>query len=133
MKIHQARRLLRLAAFLKRLKPHQFNIYNWKSFCGTNACVLGWACQIPAFNKLGLTIGRPGETDACRTPRYKHFFGGEAGEVFFGLTYKEKSSLFFAHGYTKSDNPQPVTVARVVKRINKIVKSHFPELLMEHA
>lgn len=66
MKLIHARRILRLAKQMDRVKRSEFDISTWKSEtvpvrkgqetpeCGTTCCVLGWACNMPVFRRIGL-------------------------------------------------------------------------------
>ncbi len=59
-------RLLRLADFLDTLPPSKFNYGTWadtltpEGTCGTTACALGWAAQMPEFRELGLCLVNSG-------------------------------------------------------------------------
>lgn len=60
-----AERLLVLAAFLETVPPHRWDFSsivgaNWQGktdlSCGTTACALGWATQIPELNEAGMRL-----------------------------------------------------------------------------
>jgi hypothetical protein len=60
-KIH-ARRLLKLADFLRTVPQREFDMGEWHkgsesgSVCKTVACAAGWACSIPSFRRAGLRL-----------------------------------------------------------------------------
>jgi len=65
--------------------------------CGTIACMLGWACEVPEFQAAGLRMEHyPGYGDAFPTLDQK--FGYEAGAAFFGLDYADSAMLFCGRG-----------------------------------
>lgn len=60
-----AKRLLKLAEFLKTVPAKRFDYNSWVGedwkgspdlSCGTTACALGWATQVPAFKRAGLYL-----------------------------------------------------------------------------
>ena len=112
------RRLLTLAALLKKLPPRRFTMRKWVGWdwsgdptlsCGTSACALGWATTIPSLRRLGLRLDLG---EGCVVLRRKRrdavvaYFDGYktiASEL-FGLTDVEADKLFMPHrGY---DNPK---------------------------
>jgi hypothetical protein len=57
-----AKRLLKLADFLRTVPQREFNMCEWYSrvkegeVCKTAACAAGWACSIPSFRRAGLRL-----------------------------------------------------------------------------
>lgn len=51
-------RLLTLANWLDRVDPERFCMSTWasKHECGTTACAMGHACDVPEFKALGLKL-----------------------------------------------------------------------------
>ena len=122
-----ARRLLKLAKFLKTIPDEKFDIGIWKTErkCGTVCCAVGWATNIPEFNRLGLISikhnfdvfdyriqFRPkNKSEDARIKRLKRVSddfgfmvgdgGYEAGMMFFGLNDEQFTRLFMPEGYTK--------------------------------
>lgn len=113
------RRLLMLARFLEKLKKGRFYYGNWTGedwkgnpdlSCGTSACAMGWAAAMPAFVKLGLTIG----TDGVPVDTKNDAYGERAGCRVFGLTDNEANALFVGN-----------------RLIDYKHKSFFPKVLLE--
>lgn len=118
------KRLLLLADYLENLPRNvSFNMAVWgahdashepdeHNFCGTAACALGHATQIPQFKKAGLTakwreLSNPVSlriySDNAKLPvKYAMdvYFGEEEGEEagakFFGLSHSEANNIFLA-------------------------------------
>jgi hypothetical protein len=131
------RRLLKLADFLEtKVPPTRFNFnrwvgYDWKGAddisCGTSACALGWATQMPEFRKLGLRLvlteeniggvqlskGRGG-----RRPRAAGPLSMRAAMRLFGLTNKQAEYLFVPHISEGGPGAEatPVVVANHIRR-----------------
>jgi hypothetical protein len=154
MKKFHARRLLKLAAFLEKVKRRQFDIRRWcaEDACGTVACVGGWAGLMPAFRRLGFKSGT-GQGIEFR-PRAKadksyvqevhnqerkgypsmpsraarQFYGFQACERFFGV-WRMGLSLFSTGGY---DQGPAVTPREAAKRLRHVVKQYHPEVYREY-
>ena len=119
-----AKRLLKLADHLDTVRPKAFDMRVWKSDCGTTACALGHACDIPSFRRLGLKI-------EIETVIYsdglvghdQHFvmYGGnegyDAADALFGITRSESWCLF--SNQRKGEKTETPTM--VAKRIRKFV------------
>lgn len=115
------RRLLKLAAFLRTLPRRRFDYTNWvgidwkgaKDFsCGTTACALGWATTMPAFQRLGLRMGR-------RDQWPKLYRNGNLDTItdrLFGAGTKE---LFIPRTLAEHD----ATAKHVAKKIERFVAS----------
>jgi hypothetical protein len=150
MQKFQAARLMKLAAHLATVPKKEFDMENWYNKvegekvaeCGTVACALGIACQIPSFKAAGLKLIVSGHVfdleddngniieraEYHGTPVYGKLEGCEAGEAFFGLTDIEGAELFLPEYYNIYKN-RKVTPSQVIKKIKTIVKSKYPELL----
>jgi hypothetical protein len=80
-KLH-AKRLLRLADFLRTVPARQFNMSYWfdqkkgSDVCKTAACACGWACSIPSFRKAGLRLELHEDTDGDEKGRTATFVSG---------------------------------------------------------
>jgi hypothetical protein len=121
-----------------------------ESSCGTAGCAMGWAGMIPEFRRAGLkakfengyssgivelvpttALDKKTRDDVLSrglaTWRWnddhlpEHWFGDNAGEVFFGLTQAEAERLFFPA-------PGHETPKQVARNIRKVVKEHYPDL-----
>jgi len=117
------RRLLKLAAFLRTVKPSRFNYNHWvgddwkgdpKLSCGTSACALGWATTMPLFRRLGLYL-TPG-----MQPRLGRSTAGPfaAARVLFRLRPADSYDLFLP----SSDAEENATPKQVAKKIEAFVK-----------
>lgn len=114
------KRLLKLAEFLETKVPRkEFDMTCFsrgpKPGCGTAACALGWATQIPSFKRLGLKlVGK-------RSPFYQPDYNGnrnfKAGEVFFDITHHMSLLLFNYESYPL----YRATPKQVAKRIRQLV------------
>lgn len=101
--------------------------------CHTTACALGWAAQMPYFNKKGLTVGWgrgafkdgvPVEPDTEYSARISLKGHGEIGEIniaeqFFGLTYDEAMFVF-------GDQGPHETPKQAAKVIRALVAGNYP-------
>lgn len=149
MKKFHAKRLLKLAEKLESVPAKKFDMTTWKTetykgerLCGTAACALGWACEIPEFRKAGLRakLDYTDESEEGKlqldyrvTCPSKNAIGGVAenrfaGEEFFGLTPGEAYTLFMPETYfgTVAGN---ITRRMVAKRIHELVRKYHPDLL----
>jgi hypothetical protein len=126
-------RLLKLADFLERVDPSNFNWNFWASKqcvakaaahgdpqrprCGTTACALGWAGMMPEFQALGL-VTDPKSDDVSLNGV---FGAGRAAETFFGLDNYQTSAIFGGAfgGSEPSRNPKYVAC-----KIRKMVKEY---------
>jgi hypothetical protein len=120
----QAKRLLKLADFLEDIPRKHFDMGQYASKdpngkgkfkCGTTACALGWATQIPAFRKLGFKMNSKGHP-VFADQDGNRFFCLEAGEEFFAIDSYETSKLF------SGDDEAYATPKQVAKGIRKFVK-----------
>ena len=112
------RRLLALAAFLRKLPRKRFNYAMWsdddhtEKSCGTTGCALGWAASMPRFRRLGLHIDGTG-IPVCGNP-FDGNIGASAGAEIFGISYGEACELF--HPNEDEENATPKYVARKIER-----------------
>ena len=119
MKTFHAKRLIKLANFLKTIPKKDFWLGTYS--CGTKACALGWAGLMPEFRKAGLKTDR-NEDEVTLSGE---FFGIRAGEVFFGLSQNEADALFVPglQDYVGFKNLSGDTsVGPVIKNIVGVVK-----------
>ena len=99
-------RLIALADFVdKQVDPKQFNMSRFFSKlvdkdkpeikCGTTACLAGWACTMPEFQKDGLKVGiwESYHTDMS-VPLYQGLQSFRALALFFDLTAEQAEYLF---------------------------------------
>lgn len=103
-------KLLKLAAFLKRVPKRKFKMDWWaysrrpmadKPVCATKACALGWATAIPEFNRAGLELRAYVGNDSAMVC-FGDETGFEAGSKFFDLT-EDQAGYLFGRG---SDDPK---------------------------
>jgi hypothetical protein len=125
------RRLLKLAAFLRKLPRKRFHYdhvvgQDWKGrqdlSCGTTACAMGWAATMPIFRKLGLRMQVPehGEFgDAVTDAAGSYVFA--ASEI-FGISAGDADYLFSpeTEHFERPKGPSPrasnTTVAAHIER-----------------
>lgn len=91
-------RLIALADFVdKQVDPEKFSMRRFFSQlvdkdkpeikCGTTACLAGWACTMPEFQKDGLKVGIwSGYTTDMSVPLYQGLESFEALTLFFDHT-----------------------------------------------
>ena len=136
MKTFHAKRLLKLAKFLKdEVKQNMFDLsivrvdcktqeakkcYGLRrNHCGTVACAMGWAVSIPSFRRAGLELKTSRFDDGIQWSElsYLSFDNFQASAKFFGITFGEADELF---------NPQEgyETKGHVIKRIRQIVAKY---------
>lgn len=90
------RRLLKLAAFLRKLPRKRFNYESWVGedwqgapslSCGTTACALGWATTMPIFRRLGLRLESIRDEDGFRngyvSGPYLEVFALDSDDLFY--------------------------------------------------
>jgi hypothetical protein len=127
-----AHRLLKLADFLDKLPRRKFDyrLYGEKTKCGTVACALGWATQMPEFRRLGLKA--KWVKDCWAEFRLIPVFYGEMGPgaacPVFGLTEDEAWFLFMPAATLTADGDRSpggnATPKQVAKHIRRFVKEH---------
>jgi hypothetical protein len=140
-------RLLTLADFLDTVPEEQFcfamwvdDNYNGRPLrgCGTTACAMGWATQIPEFQALGLAL-----VDLARPYRPNMFEpailgtdkagmatitnrGLAAARFLFGLTHAQACRLFMPHDdeYDDDENSlsEEATAKQVAEHIRRFVR-----------
>lgn len=88
------------------------------NFCGTMACVAGWASLDPWFRRRGLK-GKWGSTFSWSgeggEPRSELFLNMDPGDLvdYFGITYEERDELFYGTG----------TVRKAIRIIKRLIKN----------
>lgn len=96
------RRLLVLAAKLRTVPEEHFWFGQWcdlnsigqPDVCGTAGCAVGWACEIPEFQALGLRLGLVNGRASFGRPEFNGDEGFPAARSFFGLTEEDTYLLF---------------------------------------
>lgn len=129
-------RLLILADHLETkvlLKRFNMDVWHEQTECGTVACALGHACEIPSFKKAGLYLHKvtnievpwiknlqiPSDIIYSKFDTIDNFaMGIIAGERFFGISKSHSEYLFDTLEYPRGRRG-PKSVA---KRIRKLVK-----------
>lgn len=119
------RRLLVLAAFLRKLPRKRFDYGAWVGegwrgaqdlSCGTTGCALGWAATMPIFRRLGLHLEVSSGVPTCGGRS-----GTGAGEAIFALSDADAMNLFYP-----SDNEANATPTYVARKIEKFVRGRAP-------
>lgn len=129
MKAVHTRRLLRLAAILKRVREEQFNMTilgmrhrEARNHCGTEACALGWAGLDPGFRRSGLVGSWDKIGDAAwLNVRCGPVEGVTAGAAFFGLTGGEAFRLF--NGHTRRRRETVIALIRKLAKTREELRS----------
>ena len=124
------RRLLRLARHLRKVPRDRFRLSTWwrKDECGTVACAMGHACEIPEFKKLGLHLGKPEKGIGgaiLRFPRFRRQASIQAAALFFGIRGEDAMELFYPYGDGSSLGPD-ATPAQVARHIERWVRRNAP-------
>ena len=103
------RRLLKLADYLDTVKPKYFDFESWVGnahkkvaasglSCGTTACAVGHAANIPEFKRLGLKLNIELNSISLGIPLVTPTFGDKtnlnAAGAFFSITDGEAVELF---------------------------------------
>lgn len=124
------RRLLKLAAFLRKLPRKRFDYCtwtgdNWKGAqdlsCGTTACALGWAATMPTFRRLGLYLnvyGTP-ELPGARGREWWESPAIVAASRLFSITTNQAGMLF-----APDEDEEDATPKYVARKIERFVKEH---------
>lgn len=142
-------RLKRLAKFLEKVPAEQFDMNYWgkvengdlgkgkrlclkRNLCGTSACALGWATQIPSFKAAGLklviteVVSGVNENEEEIFENFaevrfgKYQYSMQAAREFFEIGQLESHYLFNPSAYDDENNIEP---ADVVTRINELVNN----------
>lgn len=121
------RRLLKLAAFLRKLPDGRFYYNQWVGSdwqgaqdlsCGTTGCAMGWAATMPEFRRLGLYLEM---SDGQGYPALKGKDGEEytalgAAKKLFALDYDGARHLFIPEW-----SERQATAIEVARKIEKFV------------
>ncbi len=121
----------RLGILLKKMRtvpPKQFDMSRWQeiSSCGMKACMGGWACSIPSFQKAGLRLVLDEERSLSVTKdrnkfttvnkvKYKNKVEFQAIARFFDISFQDASELF-----ASSHDPKGV----VIKSLERYIKEN---------
>lgn len=113
------KRLLKLAAFLRKLPAEKFNINDvvtrWDNNCGSICCAMGWTPKV--FPKLiQWTPNGPYKLKLCREAEGEHF--DEVAVKLFKISFFQVSCLF-GPGYYDGN----VTPCMVAERIDNLWKT----------
>ena len=128
-------RLLKLADYVDdNVSPLKFSMSSFFSrsvtklddlhSCGTTACLAGWACNIPEFQKAGLATKVYSQFNPYVVPSYEGSETFTAMEKFFDLTEEQAEYLFGEYsdqGETidrKNERPEDAT-----RRIRRLVET----------
>ena len=125
------KRLRTLAKFLLTVPEGNFKLDTWRNAdgdsnvtdeklnshpCGTTACAVGWACSIPEFKKLGLSMSYTSDRAWTSCPVFAGKENWKAVNKFFGLAREESEYLFQADSYYwEIGIPLPSDVATRIK------------------
>lgn len=112
--MNTAEKLTLLADHLEAIPAKAIRLEYWK--CGTVACAVGHACQIPEFQKMGLEI----EPSFHFPPLYNERTGWSAVRAFFEIDNYEADFLFSIFDYNLSQLKNPKR--HVIKRLRKFVE-----------
>jgi len=93
----KAMRLLILANYLETLPDERFFMGSWFNDCGTTACAMGHATNIPQFRDLGLTTVKCSLTVDTAIPVFDGRRGFQAAMAFFDINYDDAIHLFGGH------------------------------------
>lgn len=109
-----ADRLEQIAITPFEKRERQFDLRHWwLEGCGTAACAIGEATEMPAFRRLGLE--RICDIYSGYVPKYKRFSHWEAVEQFFGLSTYGAELLFCASNYDLNEKRDPAAVASRIR------------------
>lgn len=126
-------RLELLAKHLETVKPHAFDMGYWKidrlGKCGTQACAMGHACDIPAFMAMGLQVCKAGKRMNGETiyqvwlgqPDSGSPEGFGAAQKLFGIDADDADALF-------GDCNDDKTPTRMAERIRVYIDGGFVAL-----
>ena len=115
----------------------EFDICMWEKravthSCGFAGCAIGWACQYPEINTLGLSLKY--EDDGIVAPIYKTHEGTDAIVEWLGIgemKIRTAGWMAFAwsgYGFTYDEGHQ-VTLPMVIERLEQL----YPRFLEERA
>lgn len=108
------KRLRILEQYLRRIPRNKFDISSYVSECGTTACAIGHAYNIPSFKRDGF------EPRNGSFPGFGGLLGTSAIGKFFELDKQSVYSLFMPSGY----NFCSITPIKVANKINTLLKKH---------
>jgi hypothetical protein len=119
-------RLLKLAEYLDNVSPETFNMKTWATAyeCGTTACAMGHACDIPEFKELGLKLNwQTVISKTCRTALVELSeglftkVGISAAQALFDLDVEQACFLFSGQtdGGLDREDETPTDVAKRIR------------------
>lgn len=118
--------LIELANYLDTVPENRFNYATWTSndwnkdphTCGTTACALGWATQIPSFKKLGLRFTPYGNVSTSMTADGYESAGDptEVAAGIFEITIRDAHYLFNPYTNWLGVRSSPARVADHIRR-----------------
>lgn len=118
-------RLLKLADHLDTVDQSRFDMSTWS--CGTQACAIGHACEIPEFRKAGLYLetlyGQAYPKYAEPRQKYAEYSGFDAVAKFFSISLYRANKLFDFD----SDGDEPISAIspkKVAENIRNFVGEH---------
>lgn len=107
-------RLLRLADHLDAIDPIKFDLTDWR--CGTTACAIGHACDIPEFKEAGLKLaGVSYDSYPYADPCFLRECGWDAVVSFFDINYDDAEYLFEETAYDPVDKCNPKAVSNRIR------------------
>jgi hypothetical protein len=111
------KRLQKLADHLRTVPVSKLDMRQWA--CGTTACAMGHACEIPSFKRAGLKLGPTGFFDrdgvSELAPVFDGDFGYAAAGAFFDISEFAAFQLFSSLSY--DGKPRPTTVAKRIEAV----------------
>ncbi len=119
-------RLTTLANYLDTIEEEDFYLGSWKCMkrfnnpeCGTKACAIGHACDIPEFKEAGLSLRLVPDFN-YKVPVYEGQENWRAVEAFFDMTDEDTQELFYWTGY---DGDIRVPPSRVAAKIRAFIQA----------
>lgn len=144
--------LIKVCELLIALPKDRFHYGHWVGqgwegrenlSCGTTACALGWATQIPECRDLGLTFDRLGITPKDRHPMLAHVLriasevfqisGSDAIYLFLPDAHHRDNRVHDALGYSPGSHCPAIEVARHIRKFVEYRMAHPEEDIPYHA
>ena len=97
-----------LSDHLRTVAPEEFDLSSWD--CGTTACALGHALDVPLIAAQGLTLEKVSRRAPLR-PALGSLKGFEAVQALFGLTLEDCYNFFDSWRYPNCDETTAIEVA----------------------
>lgn len=121
-----------LADFLSKLPEERFDYSSWVGAgwqgkpdlsCGTTACALGWAMQLPFAKEIGAFLYQHRGMVEFHGPE-GHVSAGKIAETLFDLELWEHDHLFYP-----DDSESGMTAKDVAKKIRNFLEKGLPDAL----